>query len=181
MVEKIISNGYGYETNKSVYFNVKKYSSSNAYAKLVPENIGSEKESESKGLSDKQDDCDFALWKGCHKEFEMECPEKDHTHICTECNKEFNCKENKNSKGEHIHKLRSEYSKQHNCETSGYCYKSPWGYGRPGWHIECSAMSVDALKPFTGGSMDIHSGGIDLRFPHHDNEMAQSEAYLNEK
>ena len=52
-------------------------------------------------------------------------------------------------------------------------WESPWGEGRPGWHIECSAMASDIL----GKQFDIHSGGIDLAFPHHDNELAQSEAY----
>ncbi|KKZ61000.1 cysteinyl-tRNA synthetase [[Emmonsia] crescens] len=52
-------------------------------------------------------------------------------------------------------------------------WPSPWGKGRPGWHIECSAMASAEL----GSQMDIHSGGIDLSFPHHDNELAQSEAY----
>ena len=52
-------------------------------------------------------------------------------------------------------------------------WSSPWGEGRPGWHIECSAMASDIF----GGQFDIHSGGIDLAFPHHDNELAQSEAY----
>nr|POE72856.1 cysteine--trna ligase [Quercus suber] len=52
-------------------------------------------------------------------------------------------------------------------------WESPWGQGRPGWHIECSAMASDIL----GKQFDIHSGGIDLAFPHHDNELAQSEAY----
>ncbi|KAJ9658850.1 cysteinyl-tRNA synthetase [Coniosporium apollinis] len=52
-------------------------------------------------------------------------------------------------------------------------WPSPWGQGRPGWHIECSAMASDIL----GKTMDIHSGGVDLKFPHHDNELAQSEAY----
>ncbi|CAR28960.1 hypothetical protein ZYGR_0U03180 [Zygosaccharomyces rouxii] len=51
-------------------------------------------------------------------------------------------------------------------------WESPWGEGRPGWHIECSVMASDIL----GSNIDIHSGGIDLAFPHHDNEMAQSEA-----
>ena len=55
-------------------------------------------------------------------------------------------------------------------------WPSPWGEGRPGWHIECSAMATAVLKPVTGGVMDMHTGGIDLRFPHHDNEIAQSEA-----
>ncbi|OSD07063.1 hypothetical protein PYCCODRAFT_1359815 [Trametes coccinea BRFM310] len=54
-------------------------------------------------------------------------------------------------------------------------WPSPWGEGRPGWHIECSVMASAIL----GDNMDIHSGGIDLAFPHHDNEMAQSEAYHN--
>tara|TARA_R110002060_G_scaffold58536_3_gene68496 strand:+ start:872 stop:2044 length:1173 start_codon:yes stop_codon:yes gene_type:complete len=53
-------------------------------------------------------------------------------------------------------------------------WSSPWGEGRPGWHIECSVMASDIL----GSEMDIHSGGIDLAFPHHDNELAQSEAYF---
>ncbi|CCD11886.1 unnamed protein product [Trypanosoma congolense IL3000] len=52
-------------------------------------------------------------------------------------------------------------------------WPSPWGPGRPGWHIECSVMASDIL----GANMDIHSGGCDLKFPHHDNECAQSEAY----
>lgn len=53
-------------------------------------------------------------------------------------------------------------------------WDSPWGQGRPGWHIECSAMASEFFKEYP---IDIHSGGIDLRFPHHDNEIAQSEAY----
>lgn len=53
-------------------------------------------------------------------------------------------------------------------------WDSPWGKGRPGWHIECSVMASDVL----GRTLDLHSGGIDLAFPHHDNELAQSEAYF---
>ncbi|HMK42907.1 MAG TPA: cysteine--tRNA ligase [Dissulfurispiraceae bacterium] len=52
-------------------------------------------------------------------------------------------------------------------------WKSPWGKGRPGWHIECTAMSIRHL----GETIDIHGGGADLIFPHHENEIAQSEAY----
>ncbi|SPO00733.1 related to cysteinyl-tRNA synthetase [Cephalotrichum gorgonifer] len=55
-------------------------------------------------------------------------------------------------------------------------WPSKWGSGRPGWHIECSVMASEVL----GDCMDIHSGGIDLAFPHHDNELAQSEAYFCE-
>ena len=53
----------------------------------------------------------------------------------------------------------------------GLFWDSPWGEGRPGWHIECSAMSMNSL----GKNFDIHAGGIDLKFPHHENEIAQSE------
>ena len=52
-------------------------------------------------------------------------------------------------------------------------WESPWGYGRPGWHIECTAMSIKHL----GESFDIHGGGADLLFPHHENEIAQSETF----
>jgi len=54
-------------------------------------------------------------------------------------------------------------------------WESPWGKGFPGWHIECSAMSLELLD----GHIDIHVGGIDLRFPHHENERAQSNALIN--
>ncbi len=57
------------------------------------------------------------------------------------------------------------------------CWESPWGKGRPGWHIECSAMSTCAL----GNHFDIHGGGADLQFPHHENEIAQSEAATGEQ
>ncbi len=52
-------------------------------------------------------------------------------------------------------------------------WESPWGSGRPGWHIECSAMSMKLL----GESFDMHGGGLDLQFPHHENELAQSESF----
>jgi len=55
-------------------------------------------------------------------------------------------------------------------------WDSPWSKGRPGWHIECSAMAAAIFKKYP---IDIHSGGVDLKFPHHDNEIAQSEAYYN--
>jgi cysteinyl-tRNA synthetase len=57
-------------------------------------------------------------------------------------------------------------------EASGAVWESPWGRGRPGWHLECSAMAMDLL----GETLDLHSGGIDLVFPHHEDEIAQSEA-----
>ena len=57
-------------------------------------------------------------------------------------------------------------------ERTGAAWDSPWGRGRPGWHLECSAMAMDIL----GETLDIHTGGIDLVFPHHEDEIAQSEA-----
>ncbi|MDO5707125.1 MAG: cysteine--tRNA ligase [Andreesenia angusta] len=56
-------------------------------------------------------------------------------------------------------------------------WKSPWGEGRPGWHIECSVMS----QRYLGETLDIHAGGADLQFPHHENEIAQSESYTGKK
>ncbi|XP_012737592.2 cysteine--tRNA ligase, cytoplasmic isoform X2 [Fundulus heteroclitus] len=134
-VRKVVSNGYGYESNGSVYFDTQKFDSSpqHSYAKLVPEAVGDQKAlHEGEGdlsvsadrLSDKKSQNDFALWKAS--------------------------------------------------KPGEPSWDSPWGKGRPGWHIECSAMAGSIL----GESMDIHGGGFDLRFPHHDNELAQSEAFF---
>ncbi|HLB40684.1 MAG TPA: cysteine--tRNA ligase, partial [Candidatus Babeliales bacterium] len=62
-------------------------------------------------------------------------------------------------------------------EPTGEFWSSPWGWGRPGWHIECSAMAAKHL----GTQIDIHGGGMDLIFPHHENEIAQSEALHNQQ
>jgi len=59
----------------------------------------------------------------------------------------------------------------------GAAWPSPWGSGRPGWHIECSAMAMRYL----GRTLDIHCGGVDLKFPHHENEIAQSEAFTGQQ
>jgi cysteinyl-tRNA synthetase len=61
--------------------------------------------------------------------------------------------------------------KAHKDEDGANAWESPWGRGRPGWHIECSAMS----KKHLGDTIDLHTGGVDLLFPHHENEIAQSE------
>ncbi|KAA8579341.1 hypothetical protein FQN60_010700 [Etheostoma spectabile] len=134
-VKKVVSNGYGYESNASVYFDTSKFDASpqHSYAKLVPEAVGDQKAlQEGEGdlsisadrLGEKRSPNDFALWKAS--------------------------------------------------KPGEPSWDSPWGKGRPGWHIECSAMAGSIL----GESMDIHGGGFDLRFPHHDNELAQSEAFF---
>jgi cysteinyl-tRNA synthetase len=77
------------------------------------------------------------------------------------------------SKGKSMKRSESHFALWKASKAGEPAWPSPWGYGRPGWHIECSAMASEVI----GKTIDIHSGGVDLRFPHHDNELAQSEAY----
>ncbi|KAL8305069.1 hypothetical protein RB597_003998 [Gaeumannomyces tritici] len=77
------------------------------------------------------------------------------------------------SKGKSMKRSENHFALWKASKPGEPAWPSPWGRGRPGWHIECSAMASEAI----GKTMDIHSGGVDLRFPHHDNELAQSEAY----
>ncbi|KAL2621236.1 hypothetical protein R1flu_001441 [Riccia fluitans] len=127
-VENIVSRGFAYVANGSVYFDTKAFiDAGHTYGKLNPWAVGSAglaSESEANfETTEKKNKSDFALWKA------------------SKCGEPF--------------------------------WESPWGLGRPGWHIECSAMASDII----GQAMDIHSGGNDLQFPHHDNELAQAEAY----
>jgi cysteinyl-tRNA synthetase len=123
MIKKIIEEGYAYEVNGSVYFDVKKYAANHDYGKLSGRVIDDllETTRELDGQEEKRDRADFALWK--------------------------------NAAPEHIMR-----------------WTSPWGEGFPGWHIECSAMATKYL----GAEFDIHGGGMDLQFPHHESEIAQS-------
>ncbi|KAF1916858.1 cysteinyl-tRNA synthetase [Ampelomyces quisqualis] len=77
------------------------------------------------------------------------------------------------SKGKSMKRSESHFALWKASKAGEPAWPSPWGHGRPGWHIECSAMASEVI----GKTIDIHSGGVDLRFPHHDNELAQSEAY----
>lgn len=123
MIKCIMADGYAYEVNGSVYFDVKKYAEKYPYGKLsgriLDDLLETTRDLESQ--EEKRNRQDFALWKAAPPE----------------------------------HIMR---------------WQSPWGEGFPGWHIECSAMSTKYL----GEEFDIHGGGMDLMFPHHESEIAQS-------
>ena len=128
MIKKIIAEGYAYESNGSVYFDVVKYNDdyskkNQPYGILSGRNIEEQLETtrDLENQEEKKNKVDFALWK--------------------------------KAPAEHIMR-----------------WQSPWGEGFPGWHIECSAMATKYL----GKQFDIHGGGMDLQFPHHECEIAQS-------
>ena len=126
-VKKILDNGYAYESNGSIYFDVEKYAKDFHYGKLSGRNLEDivTETRELDGQAEKKHSYDFALWKKAAPEHIMHWP-------------------------------------------------SPWSEGFPGWHMECSAMGTKYL----GDQFDIHGGGMDLMFPHHEAEIAQSCAAL---
>jgi cysteinyl-tRNA synthetase len=123
MISDILQNGFAYEVNGSVYFDVRKYNEQHHYGKLSGRVLEEllETTRELDGQDEKKFKADFALWKKADKGHIMKWP-------------------------------------------------SPWSEGFPGWHLECSAMSTKYL----GKSFDIHGGGMDLKFPHHECEIAQN-------
>ena len=125
MIDSILKNGYAYEKNGSVYFDVEQYNQSYKYGKLSGRNLDDIKTNTRQldGQSEKKNSFDFALWKKAAPEHIMRWPSK-------------------------------------------------WSDGFPGWHLECSVMSTKYL----GEQFDIHGGGMDLTFPHHECEIAQSTA-----
>ncbi|KAL8801970.1 MAG: hypothetical protein Q9200_006750 [Gallowayella weberi] len=153
-VEKIEQNGFAYKTSDgSVYFDIEAFeAASNSYARLKPE---------SRHDTELQADGEGALANQSSSSRDISGP----TLIPPN--------------GENLSRTRitkrsdADFALWKASKSGEPSWPSPWGAGRPGWHIECSAMASDVL----GSRIDIHSGGIDLAFPHHDNELAQSEAY----
>ncbi len=129
MVKQILKNGYAYEVNGSVYFDIEKYNKKYNYGKLSGRKLEdlTANTRELAGQSEKKNPFDFALWKKAEPEHIMRWP-------------------------------------------------SEWSDGFPGWHLECSVMSTKYL----GEKFDIHGGGLDLQFPHHECEIAQSKAATGE-
>ena len=125
LIKQILEQGYAYEVNGSVYFDVLRFNKDIPYGKLSCRNIEEliHNSRALDGQSDKRNPQDFALWK----------------------------------KAEPQHIMR---------------WPSPWSDGFPGWHLECTAMSTKYL----GTQFDIHGGGMDLKFPHHECEIAQAES-----
>ena len=124
-VKTILDAGYAYESNGSIYFDVRKYNADHRYGILSGRNLDDTLEGtrELDGQSDKRAPFDFAIWKKAEPQHIMKWP-------------------------------------------------SPWGEGFPGWHLECSVMG----EKYLGREFDIHGGGMDLMFPHHECEIAQNVA-----
>jgi cysteinyl-tRNA synthetase len=146
LVATLVDQGYAYESNGSVYFDVTSF---DGYGKLSNQQLDEiESQGQETELADKRNPADFALWKA--------------DGVAAE------------TVAEHRHDDAADPA---TAAATAQTWDSPWGEGRPGWHIECSAMSMTHLDD----TIDIHAGGQDLVFPHHENEIAQSEAATGEQ
>lgn len=144
-VQGIIANGFAYEAEGSVYFNTLEFDNSEGhdYAKLEPWNTGNRE------LLEGGEGQQTLLFLG--------------TYMLSIFLGSLSSKTGQRS--------TADFALWKASKPGEPSWPSPWGAGRPGWHIECSVMA----SAIFGDNMDIHSGGIDLAFPHHDNELAQSE------
>ncbi len=143
MIETLIAKGHAYEAQGHVLFKV---GSCNNYGTLSNRSLDEMLAGARVEIAPyKQDAMDFVLWKPsieCHSE------RSEESHLS----------------------LRDPSASPQDDKHENVGWNSPWGSGRPGWHIECSAMA----KAYLGDVFDIHAGGLDLIFPHHENEIAQS-------
>jgi cysteinyl-tRNA synthetase len=141
LTERLLEQGYAYEANGSVYFDVTSFEE---YGKLSNQDIEEmDPQGSAEERTEKHNPADFALWKAGGVE-----PDEiaNHRHEAA--------------------------APAEDAVETARTFDSPWGEGRPGWHVECSVMSTTHLSE----TIDIHVGGQDLVFPHHENEIAQSEA-----
>jgi cysteinyl-tRNA synthetase len=164
-VEKIIENGFAYVQEGNVWFDVEAFEG-------AKNGKGKEKEEDFEHVYAK-----LAPWSKGNRELLEEGEGK--RRILGEMFGGFRlieldiCLEGSLTTGR-TKRSSADFALWKSCKPGEPTWPSPWGPGRPGWHIECSVMASEVL----GRRMDIHSGGVDLMFPHHDNEIAQSEVSL---
>ena len=165
-IQTLVDKGIAYESNGSVYFSVTAFEQQgHKYGKLMPEQVGnSDLLAEGEGAltadNEKKAASDFVLWKRTKVHQKASPVDTAVAGATTAASAEA-----------------APAAAAPTSEVKEPSWDSPWGPGRPGWHIECSVMSGFALRKFGGGTLDVHAGGVDLKFPHHENEIAQSEAY----